>query len=193
MLSRFGTSSRLSAQDIRPEFGLGAELLSHARRITGNNRVCRDILCYHGTGSNHGVCSDGNSRDDRGIGSDAGILANHGRQIFDMSIRPRVKVVGEHYSMPDEDVLLKSDVGAEKGMTHDAAVCADDHSACYLDERPHKRTIPDVATKQIDLLRIENDYIATQNYISINHGIFCSLLTPPEHPTWRLHNRKWQR
>jgi hypothetical protein len=146
-------------------------LLSNTRRITGDNRVCGYILGDDSTCPNHGVCAYCNSRNDCGIRSNASMLANLGGKIFDMPIRPRVKVVGEHYPMSNEDIIFKGNIGAQKGMAHNAAVCADDDTASYLDKRPNERTIPNATSVNVDLFGVIDFYILTKNYIGINHGI----------------------
>jgi hypothetical protein len=58
-------------------------------------------------------------------------------------------IVDEHDAVPDEDAVSDLDSGADKGVTLNFAVSADDSAALDLHERPYAGVVTDAATVEV--------------------------------------------
>ena len=101
--------------------------------------------------------ADVDAAEDHGAGSERGAAADDRLQHRPVPLRletaadrrPRVLVVHEHHSVPDEDLVLDRDALADERVTLHLAAGADHHSTLDLDERADAGLVADRAVVEV--------------------------------------------
>lgn len=166
----------LPCVDIGLQFLQGIELPSNPRRIAADNSQRRHIFGHHGSGGNDGVFTDGHAAKDHRAGSQAGKLLYNRARIDHMPVGAWKKVVGEHHSMGDEDVVLKFHAGAKKRVALDDAPAAHCDATGDFHKGADEGIVAYRAAEDVNLLRVENFHPLAEDDIRINHVLFAASL-----------------
>ena len=131
----------------------------YARRVSGDDRVGRDVFCDHAAGTDDGVFANRDAAHDGGVGAKRRAFFDHGGNdlpigfglqaaVFGCSLG--IFVVGEHDAVTDEDLVLDGDALADEGMALNLAVPADDGIFLDFDEGADLGAVADGAAVEVD-------------------------------------------
>src|ERR1700744_271914 len=116
------------------------DVAKNSCRISGHDRVGRNILGDNTASAYNRVLTDMNVRKNRGTRTDGRTLLND--RTFDLPISfclqiaigsrsSRIAVIDEHHPVPDEDVVLYNDAFTDKGVTGNLTASSD--TGIFLD------------------------------------------------------------
>jgi hypothetical protein len=143
-------------------------------RNARDNGAVRHIFRYNRPGTDLRCLSDGYARQDGGIAADRRMTLDQcgdddpvriGLQTAIRINGARVRVIGEHDPMADENTVFQRHAFADEGMAGDLAVFSDKDVFLDFDERADARSRADRAAIEIHEISMMDDTAIIQPYV----------------------------